>query len=1167
MNFGDLFRPLNQRRAERQVRPPSFRDTFKQTIRRIRRGRKLSILGRDFKYFNRLNLQSQVRRSFGVSSREGFQVVNVALSRKKQKRMVYMLRGTELQRQDITLPLITNDFAPFSSVGRGETELETAIVRASAGVPIRTSSGTQIQRTGYSSTIPIRMSVNVSFDVNWSSEWETRDTTLTLVVAPSQLSNGYIANHLLTKTPWGKSTANQTESQIRINDYTFSPFNQGNEEFGITDGVLERCSPINITGLFNEIVDINDKYKCCRDYVKYIWSKKPKNKKRQYYYAKEVDKCRTTDDFYKLCKKKNIKMIVYDIFGRVIKKYYQKEKNKNNLKSLVYIQYNNHIYPVNNKSVSDATNYLRKYKSAEKFKFLPKHLVHKKYIDLWNKGILPTHPRIKFNKVVGFDYEDTHYSSNGEYKRCKAILDKFGMKNHAHYGLNLCGMSNILDKLYYGMKECSSFFPESDKYVKGGFLHINSKFDEHLDGSGKVIACDSNKAYSDKLQKLPYCIVLDIRKSKINKNPRQEIKEHYLYVVEVPKSTIILPNNNIYTGLCCLMARKKNIPFTIKYSYSTIKTERNPYKNFVRDIYEKANPNDAKMIINCMVGKFERSMEMRRPTFISKVCELEEAKATPGFIGKLQDCDIDMYGEITNRSNEPLGIFYGDNDEDIVKYNKDLKEWKDKQVYFVKEEKEEDIFNLFNKKPIAIQVKDQARMDLYEFMEALDLRDEDIYYIKTDCVAFKKGIMTDYLLEDFIGKGLGKWKYEKLKDMTNKFYIPRNLTTIKYKCSNEKNTLYDCNAGAGKTYKVINEIIPQLIKDGEDYEVLAPQHSALREYRLKEIDCNVIAHYTFKEKHNLPGQFPTAKNIIIDEWGMLGHNELMYVFKLNLKGKNIIALGDYDQLLPVGSARESIKENMEESEDYHNTIDSAYNGQLWLDLLFSKVVDIKKNYRNNFTPEYYESLKNGSNDYIQEQMKIHRTHWKEADTIITYRHKYRHMYNALKCSHLDIPFRSVEPGEIIKKGRTTHQEDNKINKNNFALTLIDPKNIKVGTKLICNTNKFKAIGLYNKYIVEVKEVGEKKIVLVDAVGNDISITLTKLLSCSEDKNKMAFSFAYTRTLYSIQGESINGGIYFPDEELYFLNNRACYTLISRKKEDIIHHLTPLPQKKRGDINK
>ena len=1162
MNFGDLFRPLNQRRAERQVRPPTFRDTFKQTIRRIRRGRKLSILGRDFKYFNRLNLQSQVRRSFSVSSREAFQVVNVALSRKKQKRMVYMLRGTELQRQDITLPLITNDFAPFSSGGRGATELETAIVRASAGVPIRTSAGTQIQRTGYSSTIPIRMEVNVSFDVNWSSEWETRDTTLIFVIAPSQLSNGFIANHLLTKTGWGKSTANQNNSQIRINNYTFSPYNQGNEDFGITDGVLERCSPINITGLFNEIVDINNMYDCCRDYVKNLWCKKPKNKKIQYYYAKEVDKCRTTNDFYKLCKKKDIKMVVYDIFGRVIKKYYRQGNNKNNLKSLVYIQYNNHIYPVNNKQVSDATNYLQKYKSAEKFKFLPKHLVHKKYIDLWNKGILPTRPRIKFNKVVGFDYEDTHYSSNGEYKRCKVILDKFGMKNHAHYGLNLCGMSNILDKLYYGMKECSSFFPESDKYVKGGFLHINSKFDEHLDGSGKVIACDSNKAYSDKLQKLPYCIVLDIRKSKINKNPRQEIKEHYLYVVEVPKSTIILPNNNIYTGLCCLMARKKNIPFTIKYSYSTLKTATNPYKYFVRDIYEKANSNDAKMIINCMVGKFERSMEMRKPTFISKVCEREEAKATPGFIGKLQDCDIDMYGEITSRSNEPLGVFYGDDDEDIVKYNKDLQEWKDKQVYFVKEEKEENVFNLFNKKPIAIQVKDQARMDLYEFMEALDLRDEDIYYIKTDCVAFKKGIMTDYLLEDFIGKGLGKWKYEKLKDMTNKFYIPKNLTTIKYKCSNDKNTLYDCNAGAGKTYKVINEIIPQLLKEGEDYEVIAPQHSALREYRLKEIGCNVIAHYTFKEKQNLGGQFPTAKNIIIDEWGMLGHKELMYVFKLHLLGKTIIALGDYDQLLPVGSTQASIKSNMEESVDYHNTINSAFNGQLWIDLLFNKVVDIKKNYRNNFTPEYYESLKNGSKTYIQEQMKIHRTHWKEADTIITYRHKYRHMYNALKCSHLDIPFRSVEQGEIITKGKT--EEDNKINKNKYTLTLIDPKNIKVGTKLICNTNKFKVIGLYNKYIVEVKEVGEKKIVLVDVGGNDIPITFNQLLSCSEDKNKMAFSFAYTRTLYSIQGESIEGGIYFPDEDLWFLNNRACYTLISRKKEVIIHHLTPLPQKKREE---
>ena len=445
MNFGDLFRPLNQRRAERPVRPPSFRDTFRQTIRRIRRGRKLSILGRDFKYFNRLNLQSQVRRSFGVSSREAFQVVNVALSRRKQKRMVYMLKGNILQKQDITLPLITNDFTDDMTPG---AELDRAIVRASAGVPVRTSTGTQIQRTGFSSDLRVRMEVNVEFEVNWSSEWEKKDTILTLIIPPSQLSRAFLANHLLTKTAWGKSTQSQTNSEIRVIDYTFSPFNQANPAT-ITDGIVEKQYPKNITGLFNEIIDINDKYDCCRDYVKHLWSKKTKSRV-EYYYANEIDKCRTTDDFYKLCKKKDIKMLVYDIDGNVLKKYYKEGRNKNALKSLVYIQYNNHIYPVKNKYITDATNYLRKFKSAPKFRYLPYNLVHKKFMELWNSNVLPTKIKIQHNKVVSFDYEDTHYSNNGEYKRCRAILKKFGLEDKAYYGLRLSGMSNIFDKAYFG---------------------------------------------------------------------------------------------------------------------------------------------------------------------------------------------------------------------------------------------------------------------------------------------------------------------------------------------------------------------------------------------------------------------------------------------------------------------------------------------------------------------------------------------------------------------------------------------------------------------------------------------------------------------------------------------------------------------------------------------
>ena len=1125
------FPPLNQRR-----RPPP---NFLTTIRRLVRPRQLNILGRNFKYYNKLSLTQKVRRSFGITNREAFQVANIALGRNRQRQMVYLLQNGELIRQQITRPIVENTFGSIQVAG-----LERSILRSAVGRP-RTRGGIRIQAGGVDMDIPIRMSVEVDFTIEYSAEPVEKTDRFIMTIAPSQLTEEFMREHILTTT-WGESD-NVNSDTLQVVNITFSPFNQPNVNLTLTGSVVRRCSPINIMGVFNEKISMNDSYECCRDYVKHLWSKKTKSRV-EYYYANEIDKCRTTDDFYKLCKKKDIKMLVYDIDGNVLKKYYKEGRNKNALKSLVYIQYNNHIYPVKNKYITDATNYLRKFKSAPKFRYLPYNLVHKKFMELWNSNVLPTKIKIQHNKVVSFDYEDTHYSNNGEYKRCRAILKKFGLEDKAYYGLRLSGMSNIFDKAYFGLSECVSFFPNAKKYVKGGFLHINSKYEYNLDNT---IAVDCNKAYTDKLRKLPYLITLDIRKSIMNKDPKQEIIEHYLYVVEVDKSTIILPNNNIYTGLMLQIARKEKINFTIKYSYSTIKTQTNPYRTFITELYKKANPNDAKMIVNCMVGKFERCIEITKSSRISKVCDKEEALRTEGFIGKLQDCVIDKFGSITQHTNKPLGIMYGDDDKDIEQLCNDTKKWEEKQVHFIREEYGRSKFNLYNKKPIAIQVKDQTRIDLYCLMKSLYLRDSEIYYIKTDCVAFKKGIMTDYVLEDFVGKGIGKWKYEKLKDMTNKFYIPRNLNTIKFECSNDKNTLYDCNAGAGKTYKVINEIIPKLIKDGEDYVVLAPQHSALREYRLNNINCEVIQHYTYRDNALTSETFPTEKNIIIDEWGMLGSKELMYIFKLHLLGKTIIALGDYDQLLPVSV---SIKSNMVKDKEYTEYMKQAFNGELWIKLLFNNTIRIKKNYRNNFTPEYYDSLKNGSKDYIQEQMKKHRTHWKEADTIITYRHKFRHKYNALKCEYLDIPFRSVAPDEEVSKG--------KINPHIYTLTLIDPTNIKVGTKLICNTNKFKCIGLYNKYIVEVKEVNDKGVILLDDAKNEISLPLTKLISYSEDKNKMSFSFAYCRTLYSIQGESIEGGIYFPDDDLYWLDNRACYTLISRKKEEKIQYLTPLPQKRR-----
>ena len=45
-----------------------------------------------------------------------------------------------------------------------------------------------------------------------------------------------------------------------------------------------------------------------------------------------------------------------------------------------------------------------------------------------------------------------------------------------------------------------------------------------------------------------------------------------------------------------------------------------------------------------------------------------------------------------------------------------------------------------------------------------------------------------------------------------------------------------------------------------------------------------------------------------------------------------------------------------------------------------------------------------------------------------------------------------------------------------------------------------------------------------------------------------FDFAYCRTLYSIQGETLNS-FHYIKEDYKYLNNRLAYTLISRLKQE------------------
>ena len=85
---------------------------------------------------------------------------------------------------------------------------------------------------------------------------------------------------------------------------------------------------------------------------------------------------------------------------------------------------------------------------------------------------------------------------------------------------------------------------------------------------------------------------------------------------------------------------------------------------------------------------------------------------------------------------------------------------------------------------------------------------------------------------------------------------------------------------------------------------------------------------------------------------------------------------------------------------------------------------------------------------------------------------------------------------------------------------------------------------YCKCKFTIKEVHGKDIVITDGKKD---YTIEKKLLNKVVDNKPLFSFAYARTLYSVQGASLDS-IHYPEDDYFFLDGRSAYTAISRIKQ-------------------
>jgi hypothetical protein len=259
--------------------------------------------------------------------------------------------------------------------------------------------------------------------------------------------------------------------------------------------------------------------------------------------------------------------------------------------------------------------------------------------------------------------------------------------------------------------------------------------------------------------------------------------------------------------------------------------------------------------------------------------------------------------------------------------------------------------------------------------------------------------------------------------------------------------------------------------------VLTPSHSALKEYRAKGLNCDVIQTYEYSH------EIPDAKTIIIDELGMVSMQGMHMIYKWYLHGKNIIAYGDFKQLLPVNE---------------NETLDSS----IFINSVYYNQVVMEKNYRNNFSRLFYDSIIQGCFDNAEVIKKYRNI---DSNNVICFRNKTCDKYNRIIADRLGI-------------------------RDKFA----------VNARVICNTNELRDKKIYNKFVLTITAEGEDYVIM------DGTIRIDKRVMNKKEGDKEYFSLAYARTLHSVQGESLND-LYFPDEDIEMIkdNNRFCYTLISR----------------------
>lgn len=792
---------------------------------------------------------------------------------------------------------------------------------------------------GLSSNNPYNFKINITYQLNYEGNIP-RSYIADATIEPDNITNDYL--EALLNIHW-QNQQHLISDGITILGYNILSY-YNNSQFNIKNMELRDANPLSIDSMFNEVIENKDG-KCLTQYLKNMYPLKKFHSKKEHL---RFDKMKTTKDIEDFAIEKGIKLIAYDINGNVIASNYPKFNNKDR-RNLVFIAYNNHLYPLKNTTLNR--------------KVMPNDLKlnnHKDLEDVMdellmiykNKNVMPDfkYMTIFADKITSFIFDGTLHFHNPDYDKCLDVLTKMGLKDHMTAFTTFKNICSIIEKKFLPEHLCMSFMPESKKHIKGGFNYFNK--DVEFDNT---IGFDKNKAYPSALLLLDYALKLDVRTTDYVKDPLKLgvnyvnkghlglINEDTLYICNPKHNSILMPNYEVYSGFIVKLAIQEGVKFQIIESIQCEQTE-NYWKDMILDCYKHMEEADFKRAMNIYIGKFECDKGLNVRTTVDKICNDDELKTFDGFPVKVaKDFNICL-GQKKSFANM-----------------------------------------LGNRKPVSILLKDKSRESVYIMMKKLNLSNADIKQVSTDAIYFNGDTVKKEELSKYIGNELLDWKYEHYKPKEFKA-VNKRVDTFEYERKENNNIMVNSYAGCGKTYDITNNIIPEIIAEDQTYIVLTPSHASAREYRKLGFNVKCIQCYTNSFVKN---DIPNYDVIIVDEIGMVDSSGWFLLYKLHLLNKSIICYGDKEQLLPVCPS---------------SSEDRCFINKNFINYMFFQQEFKDTNFRNNFSSKYYESLfKSDCKFYLlRETMKHSCNDFKDAELIISYRRATRDKYNKLMCHHLGI---------------------------------------------------------------------------------------------------------------------------------------------------------------------